>query len=126
MNALDGVKNFLQLLNENWITILCIVGLIVGIVKKTKDYFSKNNEERIEIAKKQIHELILKVISDAENEYSDWSKAGSIKRSQAIKEIYEKYPILSKAIDQDALVDWIDTEINNALKTLREIVKENK
>ena len=68
---------------------------------------------------------MLKMISDAEANYADWNKAGEIKRSQVIKEIYERYPILSKAINQEEMIAWIDNEIDNSLKTLREIIKVN-
>ena len=36
-----------------------------------------------------------------------------------------EYPILSKFADQDELVKWIDSEIDNALKELRKVIKEN-
>ena len=68
---------------------------------------------------------MLKMITTAEQDYETWNEAGSIKRSQVIKEVYEKYPILSKAINQEEMIAWIDEQINNSLKTLRKIVKQN-
>ena len=126
MNILIGIQNFLQIINDNWTTIIVIIGLIVAIVKKAKDYLSKSDEEKIEIAKMQIQETILKMISDAEVDYEEWNKAGSIKRSQVINEIFEKYPILSKVTDQSQIIEWIDNTIDESLKTLREIVSNNK
>lgn len=125
-NILDGIKNFLQLINNNWTTILVIIGLIIAITKKIKSYLSKSDEEKIEIAKQQVKEIILKLTSDAEVDYDEWKKAGSIKRSQVIKDIFIEYPILSKAVNQEELIKWIDETIDDALVTLREIVKENK
>ena len=93
---MEGLQKFLQILNDNWTSILVCAGLIVGIVKKTQDYMSKSQEEKIELAKKQIQTTILKMISDAEVDWQEWSKAGSIKRSQVIKQIYDEYPILTK------------------------------
>lgn len=122
---MEGLQKFLQLLNDNWTSILVCIGLVVGIVKKTQDYMSKSQDEKIEIAKKQIQTTILKMISDAEVDWQEWSKAGSIKRAQVIKQIYEEYPILSKVVDQKALTEWIDEQIDSALDTLREIVKTN-
>lgn len=122
---MEGLQKFLQLLNDNWTSILVCIGLVVGIVKKTQDYMSKSQDEKIEIAKKQIQTTILKMISDAEVDWQEWSKAGSIKRAQVIKQIYEEYPILSKVVDQKALIEWIDEQIDSALDTLREIVKTN-
>lgn len=126
MDVLNGVKNFLQFINDNYITILVIISLGIGIYKKTKDYFKKSKEERYEIAKKQIKEIILKKITTAEIDFEEWKKSGAIKRSQVIEELYSQYPILSKIADQDSVVALIDEEINNALKTLRDVVKENQ
>lgn len=123
---MEGLQKFLQLLNDNWTSILVCIGLVIGIVKKTRDYMSKSHDEKIEIAKKQIQTTILKMISDAEVDWQEWSKAGSIKRSQVIKQIYEEYPVLSKVVDQKALIEWIDEQIDSALDTLREIVKTNE
>lgn len=123
---MEGLQKFLQILNDNWTSILVCAGLIVGIVKKTQDYISKSQEEKIELAKKQIQTTILKMISDAEVDWQEWSKAGSIKRSQVIKQIYDEYPILTKVVDQDALIKYIDEQIDGALDTLREIVKTNE
>ena len=123
---MEGLQKFLQLLNDNWTSILVCIGLVIGIVKQTKDYMSKSQDEKIEIAKKQIQTTILKMISDAEVDWKEWSKAGSIKRAQVIKQIYEEYPILSKVVDQKALIEWIDEQIDSALNTLREIVKTNE
>lgn len=122
---MEGLQKFLQLLNDNWTSILVCIGLVIGIVKKTQDYMSKSQDEKIDIAKKQIQTTILKMISDAEVDWQEWSKAGSIKRAQVIKQIYEEYPILSKVVDQKALTEWIDEQIDSALDTLREIVKTN-
>lgn len=124
--VMSGVQNFLSLLYENWTTILVCIGLIIGIVKKTIDYMSKSKDERVDIVKEQIQQTILKMISDAELEWEEWDKAGSIKRSQVIKQIYEEYPILSKVIDQTELVKWIDNQIDSALDTLRDVIKENQ
>lgn len=123
---LDGLKHFLSIINENWTTILVIIGLIIGLWKKIESYIGKSDEEKIAIAKKQIQQAMLKMITSAETDFVDWEKAGSIKRSQVIKQIYDEYPVLAKAIDQEALITWIDEEINNSLKTLREIIKENE
>ena len=122
---LDGLKHFLSIINENWTTILVIIGLILGIWKKIESYMYKSDEEKIAIAKKQIEQAMLKMITSAETDFADWEKAGSIKRSQVIKQIYAEYPILAKAINQESLIAWIDEEINNSFKTLREIIKEN-
>ena len=123
---LNGVKNFLEIINANWTTILVVLGIIISIVQKTIKYFSKTDEERIAIAKEQIKEKMLKLIGDAEKDYEDWEKAGELKRAQVIGEIFEDYPILSKVVDQKELIKWIDDTIDDSLVTLRKIIEENK
>ena len=123
---MKGLQNFLQLLNENYVSIIVCIGLVIGLIQKVKSFIGKSDEEKLEIAKKQIHESMLRLITSAEKDYGEWAKAGSIKRSQVIEEIYKLYPILSRVINQEELIEWIDNEIDNSLKTLREILKENK
>lgn len=126
MNILNGIKNFLSLINDNWTTILVIVGLALALWKKIESYSKLSTEKKIEIAKQQISENILKLITQAEKDYAEWEKAGSIKRSEVISEIYKEYPILAKVVNQEELVKWIDEQIDNALPTLRDIIKQNE
>lgn len=125
-NALYAIQNFLQLVNDNWTVIIVIVALLISIGKKAKEFFSKSDDEKIAIAKKQIQETMLKLITDAEIDWQDYKKSGSVKRAQVIEEIFEKYPVLSKVTDQEALIAWIDETIDDALKTMREVFTENK
>lgn len=122
---LNGLKNFLEFIELNWTSIIVVIGLLISVVRKVKVYFSKSTDEKIEIAKKQIQETMLKLISDAELDYEEWVKAGSIKRSQVIEQIFEKYPILSKVVNQESLIEWIDKTIDESLKTMREIFDKN-
>lgn len=126
MNILNGIKNFLSLINYNWTTILVIIGLALALWKKIESYSKLSTDKKIEIAKKQISENILKLITQAEKDYAEWENAGSIKRSEVISEIYKEYPILAKVVNQEELVKWIDEQIDNALPTLREIIKQNE
>lgn len=123
---MEGIKNFLQLIYAHWVDILIIIGLVIGIIQKTKNYLEKTDDEKIEIAKKEISNAILKMITDAEKDYGNWAKSGAIKRSQVIKQIYSEFPILERVADQNQMIAWIDEEIDNALKTLRAVIKENQ
>lgn len=125
-NALYAIQNFLQLVNDNWTVIIVIVALLISISKKAKEFFSKSDDEKIAIAKKQIQETMLKLITDAEIDWQDYKKSGSVKRAQVIEEIFEKYPVLSKVTDQEELIAWIDETIDDALKTMREVFTENE
>lgn len=122
---MNGIQNFLTLINENWTSIIVIIGLLLAIVKKAKSYFSKSNDEKIAIAKAQIQETILKMITDAEVDFNEWNQAGSIKRSQVIDMIFKDYPVLSKVVNQKEIIAWIDKEIDNSLKVLRKVIEEN-
>ena len=91
---LTGIQKFLQFINDNWTAIVIIIALGVSIAIKVKNLFVKDKDGQIEIAKAQIKQIVLKLITDAEVDYNDWQKAGSIKRSQVIQKIYTDYPIL--------------------------------
>lgn len=121
MNILNGIQNFLQFINDHWMNIVVVIGLIIAIVKKAKAFFSKSDDEKVAIAKKHIQEIMLKLVTDAEVDYQEWVSAGSIKRSQVIERIFEMYPVLSKVTDQDALIEWIDCVIDDSLRVMREI-----
>lgn len=122
---MKSIQNFLMLLDQNWVSILVCIGLIVGIARKTISFFNKSYDEQIEVAKIQIQQTMLKLITSAEIDFDTWNQAGSIKRSQVIEEVFAKYPILSKATNQDEVIQFIDEQINESLKTLRSIVKQN-
>lgn len=123
---LDGIKNFIQFINDNWTAILVIISVVIAIVQKVRSYFAKSKDERINIAKAQIQEIVLKLVSDAETDYKDWEKAGSIKRVQVIQKIFADYPILSKVANQDELIKWIDDNIDEALRELHKVVTQEK
>ena len=123
---MDSINNLLEWLNNNWSAIVIAAGLILALYEKIKSYLSKSTEEKIAIAKEQAHEIILKLVSEAETDYKDIEHAGAIKRSQVFSYIYEKFPILEKVISQDELTVWIDNQIDDALDTLRDILEEKE
>lgn len=123
---LDGLKNFLSFMNDNWTTIVIIISLLIALYQKIRSFISKSNEEKIASAKAQIKEIVLKLITDAEIDYEHWNKTGSIKRSQVIQKIFEEYPILAKAVDQKAVIAWIDEFIDESLKELRKVLAEGE
>ena len=120
---LNGIKNFLMMLNNNWPTIVVIIGLCIMIYRKIKDFVYLSEDEKIKAAKEQLSSVVLSLVSSAEIQYKDYQKAGEIKSSQVIDEIFKKYPILSKVTDQEELLQYIDDLIDEALKTVREIVR---
>lgn len=124
-DILNGLYNFLNFIETNWGMIAAIVILIISIGKKIYAFLGKSQEERVEIAKKQIRETMLKWVTEAEKDYRLWVSAGAIKRSQVIDQILDKYPILSKMTNQEEIIAWLDDTIDEALKTMRKIFEEN-
>lgn len=123
---MNGVYNFLSFIDKNWTMICAIVVLAMAITKKAIAFFSKSREEQVEIAKAQINETMLKLVTRAEISYAEWIKSGAIKRAEVIDEIFNMYPILSKVSNQTEIIAWIDDAIDKALETMREIFEENK
>ena len=124
MNVLTGLHNFLQFINDNWGMICATVLLALAVLKKVVGFFSKSTEEKIAIAKQQIQETMLKLVTKAEKDYLTWVSAGEIKRSEVIDMIFKEYPILSKVTNQEELILWIDEVIDEALKKMREIFEK--
>lgn len=123
--VLVGIKNFLDLINQNWTLITVIVGLGILTFKKIKNYISLSEQEKINLALEQIEVIALKLVTGAECTYEEWVKAGTIKRAEVINEIFEKYPILSKATDQETLISKLDEIIDEALVEMRKVINEN-
>lgn len=123
---INGLQNFLEFVNNNWTSILVIIGLLIGLYKKIESFWKLSTDQKIAIAKHEIEEAMLKMITDSELEYETWKESGEIKRSQVIKQIYAEYPILEKVADQDAIIAWIDAQIDNSLVTLRKVIEENR
>ena len=122
---LTGLKNFLDLINQNWTLITVVIGLGILVFKKVKNYLSLSEQEKIDLALGQIRITALKLVTEAECAYEDWIKAGSVKRSEVIDEIFEKYPILNKVTDQETLIKTLDNIIDEALVEMRKVIEEN-
>lgn len=123
---LNGIQNFLMMINENWTTIIVIIGFIIMILKKIKDFLYLSEDEKVQAAKDQLQNIVLSLVSNAELDYKEYEAAGQIKRSQVIDEIFEKYPILTKVTDQEELLEYIDKLIDEALETVRVVVGSKK
>lgn len=123
---MNSINNFLNYLSDNWIMLLLALCIGFTLGKEITSFIKLDKETKINVAKRQIEETMLKLVTEAEIDFEAWNKSGSIKRAQVIAKIYEKYPILSKAVSQDSVIEWIDKAIDNSLKTLREILKDNR
>lgn len=125
VQLLNGIKNFLSFINDNWVMITTIIGLFLMVLKKVCDFIDLTQEEKVKIAKAQIKVIMLRLVTEAEKDYREWVKAGEIKRAQVIDEIFAMYPVLSKVADQDKVIAWIDDAIVEALKKMRKIIEDN-
>lgn len=123
---MNGAVTFLNFLYDNWISIITCILLILGIIKKTMDFFKKSKQDRLKIAKKQIKEVVLRLVTEAETDYRDWISAGEIKRSQVISKIISMYPVLNQVMDQEEVISFIDECIDDALDILRDIIEQNQ
>ena len=123
--VLTGIKNFLDLINQNWTLITVVIGLGILVFKKVKGYLSLSDQEKIDLALGQIRITALKLVTEAQYTYENWINAGSVKRSEVIDEIFEKYPILNKVTDQDTLIKTLDDIIDEALVEMRKVIEEN-
>lgn len=124
--VMNGIYNFLNFINEHWTMICAIIVLIIAIIKKACNFFGKSQEEQLEIAKAQIKEIMLRLVTEAECDYYQWIQSGAVKRAQVIDEVFAMYPILSKVTNQEEIIAWIDETIDEALKTMRKIFEENE
>lgn len=123
---MNSINALLLFINQNWASIVTCVLLIIGIASKAKNWMKKSEQEKVEIAKRQVREIILRLVTEAEIQYDEWVSAGEIKRSQVICQVLEMYPALSKAIDQEELIKFMDECIDEALVVLRDILETNE
>lgn len=123
---LNGIYNFLSFIYTHWTMICAIIALATAIYHKVVAFMSKSKEERLNIAKAQIRVVMLRLVTEAENDYASWIAAGAVKRSQVIDQVFAMYPILSKISNQDEIIAWLDDVIDEALDSMREIFEKNK
>ena len=124
-DILNGINRFVDFVNNNWTLIVIVIGMIITLINRIKTFVKMSEEDQINTIKTLIKETMLEKVTNAEIAYEDWIKAGAIKRSQVMNEIYEQYPILYQVVDQEDLIKWIDDAIEEALETMRDIFTKN-
>ena len=123
---MEGLLKLINFVIDNWSLMVAFIIVISAGVIQVKKFFEKSDEEKIAIAKNLIKETIMDYITRSELQYEDMIQAGSIKRAQVIKEIFNEYPILNKVADQESVIAFIDETINEGLKELRKIIEQNQ
>ena len=108
MDLMKGLEKFLRFINDNWTLILAILGLGYAVYYKITSFIKLSKEEKIKCIMDSLDQIILDLMSSAEFYWANYGKSGELKRSQVIREIYDKYPILSEYCDQEELIKRID------------------
>lgn len=119
---LIGLQNFLYLIEQNWTLIIIVVGLIISISNKIKNYLELTEQEKIDLALANLKEIMVGLCTEAELDWSDYKKSGSVKRAEVIDQIFDRYPILLRVTNQEQLIKDIDKLIDDALVEVRQIV----
>ena len=121
---MEAIKNFLQLINDNWTLIITIIGLGLAIYKKIVNFINLSEEKKIEIALEQIRKVMLELVTKAETEYK--LDTGKLKRSKVLNEVYTRYPILKDIIKQEELEKRLDEIIDENLNTMKDMLSNNR
>lgn len=119
--VVEKIITMLEFVNNNWGLFMILLALILSIYVKVKGFIKLTPEQKIDIAKKAIKENILAYISDSEKTWLDYKKTGQVKRSEVISKIYNDYPILKEYINQEELIEFIDSLIDESLPEVNKI-----
>ena len=118
---MKSVENILNFINENWTFIVILVSLGVKLYCSVTDFLKKSKKEQQEAAWAELSNIMLSLVSEAEQEWG--SKTGEIKRAEVIKQVFEKYPVLSTLSTENDVLERIDAMIDDALMQMRDIFK---
>ena len=105
-----------------WTYICIFIALGVLTYEKIKKYKKMSEEERVNAALKVIKTEVLKLMRDAEINWKDFYKAGEIKKSEVIDEIYERFPFLTEYINQEELIIKISEMIEDGMDKMNQIL----
>ena len=119
---MNGLANFLTMINENWTMIVIVLTLILAIAEKFRRFVKMSKEERVEAALKAVKSELISLMAEAEIYWEDYKKSGLIKKSKVISEIYAKYPILKEYISQDELIEKITAMIDEEKAEMDKII----
>ena len=128
---MKGIINIANFISDNYITILALILIIVGIVVKVKKFFSQDREAQKEQLKDSVNnvlEYIKVVLNDlvvkAEKIYGPGT--GVIKKSYVYRELIKIVPSLEEyIIDGDITIKVIGDLIDDAVDALNKSTKKN-
>lgn len=119
---MEGILNLLKWINDNWAFVIIIIALGLGLYRKIDNYLSLSSEEQINEALKAVKGIILSKMATAELQWEDYKKSGALKRSEVIAEIYNEFPILKEAVDQEKLIEAITKMIDDEMINMNKII----
>ena len=128
---MKGIINIANFISDNYITILALILIIVGVAVKVKKFFSQDREAQKEQLKDSVNnilEYIKVVLNDlvvkAEKIYG--SGTGVIKKSYVYRELIKIVPSLEEyIIDGDITIKVIGDLIDDAVDALNKSAKKN-
>lgn len=123
---MKSLMNLLTFLDENWTYIVIILSLVYGIYKRIMKIIQTSEKSKVDTTIMIVSNIILEKLATAEEDWINYKKTGTIKRSKVINEIYEQYPILKKYVDQEYIINKLDELIDEGLKTLEKTLQEIK
>lgn len=121
---MNGIVNFLTFIKENWTTIITIIGLLLWVGMKIKDYIKLSKEEKINMALNNAKKICLSLVTKAEDMFG--SNTGKIKKSYVVDELLNKYPILQEVTTKEELEKELDRIIEDSLSQMKQILETKK
>lgn len=124
---IQNVKEFFKMIADNWILCIGIVILVYSIFDIIRNLIKYNDIKKIQNTIHKISGVIAEYVYEAEIKYikKHIIHAGVVKRAEVISKIYEKYPELSKYINQELIIEKIDELINKVLDEIQQIEKDD-
>ena len=117
---MEIIYKTLTLVTEYVPVVITILLFILCGAKIGLAYFDRLKEANINQILEVVRASVLKLMTDAEIDFSSYKKAGEIKKSQVINNIYKQFPILTKYKDQETLQAEISDIIENEMCKIRE------
>jgi hypothetical protein len=123
---MQSIQNLINFLDQNWTFIIIVLSFGFSLYKLYLKWNKLSKQEKIDQVIVIVGEIILEKLACAEEDWNNYKKTGSIKRSKVINEIYEQYPILKEYADQEYVIKKIDELIDLGLKDIEKTIKEIK
>lgn len=122
---MQGLTNLVTIAQNVWAIVVAIAAIIYCIAMYIKRLKNLSDSDKFWVAVSCMKAEILSLMSAAEIDWKDFPKAGQIKRSQVISEIFQRYPILRERVSEEDIEKLIDMAINEMMDELNEVIRKN-